>query len=517
MYSSLDAAGAPVKIAAQGVTVEKLAGQLNIPVKDIELLKFSSSDGWSRSYDALSYLNKPRYYFPQIVRADDSDFLDAESGQEYIDEGLTDKLFVPAMLALSSDEGRYEENPSMNKLSQAEALRFCYGQEVMTDTVMLNYGKNINSMTITLKSGSSYLMPEGEEEKEGQSALGPPRGVPEGGTPERLDTTGLRADTLTITVGYYGGEYYTKKVFTGEEMEAMATVQQVYSYIDNMPAVCLDAAVGVPLRRILEEAGVDVNSVQSFNFYCADVSRTWYASMTKAHLLDLPRFYYPNLPMHWDYEEMKPAQQATLGAVEVEAILALNDKWRRFATDIDFTDMTESTRYRLLFGQKDVFTIEGARAAKWVHTIAVTLGGTPEEESQSADLLPGTKVGSQYQTGDGMKHDGGVEKDLGGAGTELISADLEKSSGTVPAEAGDSLQGKRIGVFRLMLNGTPLEENSVDGAGVQNWRKHQMAEDAVVMPDLKLENPLLTETVISLAVLFLLSIAGRMIKYRMEV
>ena len=221
--------------------------------------------------------------------------------------------------------------------------------------------------------------------------------IPPTGRPEVLDREGLMADTLTITVGYFGGEQYTKYVFTAEELQNMADVQQIYTIIDNMPAVCMDAAVGVRLADILKTAGIDLNSIQLLNFYCADVANTWYTSYSKTALLDTPRYYYPLLPVSWNYDEGQALPGATAGAIQVDAILAVRDKWRRMATTIDFSELTDATRYRILFGQTDVVTIEGSRSAKWVHTIAVTLGGTPPKGvSLNEEMLRGT-AGSSFQ------------------------------------------------------------------------------------------------------------------------
>ena len=221
--------------------------------------------------------------------------------------------------------------------------------------------------------------------------------IPPTGRPEVLDREGLMADTLTITVGYFGGEQYTKYVFTAEELQNMADVQQIYTIIDNMPAVCMDAAVGVRLADILKTAGIDLNSIQLLNFYCVDVANTWYTSYSKTALLDTPRYYYPLLPVSWNYDEGQALLGATAGAIQVDAILAVRDKWRRMATTIDFSELTDTTRYRILFGQTDVVTIEGSRSAKWVHTIAVTLGGTPPKGvSLNEEMLRGT-AGSSFQ------------------------------------------------------------------------------------------------------------------------
>ena len=77
---------------------------------------------------------------------------------------------------------------------------------------------------------------------------------------------GVPAETLTIKVGYFGGPYYIKKIYTVSELEAMPQIQQAYTFIDSMPAVVIDSAKGVRLIDLLSDAGIDVNSVEAFYF-----------------------------------------------------------------------------------------------------------------------------------------------------------------------------------------------------------------------------------------------------------
>ena len=623
-YSSLDSEGAPVTIIAEGVLISSLLDAFALTDGDIDALLFSSADGWSKSFEANSYIDSNRYYYSGIVSGYDVASSEAAGAPEFIEGTENNKQAVPAMLAVRLYEGRFEENPATDKLSEVEALRFCHGQAAITDTVMLSYGKRINSITINIKAGSSYILPEGEEADTDSGSL---FGIPEGGLPEKLDTIGLKAETLTITVGYYGGTYYTKKVFTYDEMVKLATVRQVYSYIDNMPAVCLTAAIGVPMTRLLEEAGVDVNSVHNFNFYCADVARTWYTSMTKAQLLDTPRFYYPKLSSRWDYDEMKPLSMATADAEEVEALIAISDKWRRFATEIDFTDMTETTRYRLVFGQADIYSLEASKSAKWVHTIAVTLGGSPPRGITTDSSILDGKVGSTYTISANVEKSdattdtrvtwsssdesiaivdrngkvtiigegeavitvttiiGGLTKEIAINATlqnnepddnanatitlqpddyndaaatpqsaentdsnpdslQGIETDAEqtmKSQEIIEAEtaqnadtANDSSQEQHdaaqpsnnppettAGIYRVVLGGMMQEseqpqEQTPEITSVQNWRRHQMAQDAMALAEINADNAALWQTALALSVLFLVSFAARIVKFRME-
>ena len=400
MYSSLDGANAPVMFLAQGIVLHDFLQHLGITEQEVERLNFTSSDGWSRVFPASSYLQQTRYRFPAVV---DGYERESATAPEFAVGTAEYKETIQPMLALLSYAGRFEANPASNQLSDADGIRFCYGQEQITDTVLLGYGRDINRMVIVLSISSTFvatLMPEGsgtappeEETSQGsdeQANLPPPQR-------EEIERPGLMADSLTITVGYFGGHYYTKKVFSYEELTALPQVQQVYSYIDSMPAVCLTSAVGVRLMDILDAAGIDAASIHSFHFYCADVARTWYVSLQKYYLLDTARYYYPNLPFYWDYDEAEPLAGGTEGAIRVETILALKDRWRRFATAEDFTDLTSSTRFRLVFGQTDNRTPTGSLSAKWVHTVAVTLIGTPPAGITLDVSALELEVGSEYQ------------------------------------------------------------------------------------------------------------------------
>lgn len=205
------------------------------------------------------------------------------------------------------------------------------------------------------------------------------------------------ATSLTINVGYYGGPYHTKKVYTLSDLEALPQVEQAYTFIDAMPAVVIDSARGVKLTDLLADAGIDVNSVEAFYFYATDVKKGWYESLTKSVLLDTPRYYYPNLPTHWDFDTQSAIPGAVYGAVRVEPVLALYDNWKRFATAPDFSVRDTSTRFRLLFGQTDTNSRTASRSVKWVHAIDVMLGGTPPTGITLDQDIADVKVGSTFQ------------------------------------------------------------------------------------------------------------------------
>jgi uncharacterized protein YjdB len=208
---------------------------------------------------------------------------------------------------------------------------------------------------------------------------------------------GIPSETLTVKAGYFGTPYNTLKVFTFSELEAMANVYQAYTFIDSMPAVVLDSAQGVRLTDILESSGVDLNSIDKLYFYTTDVNKGWYQSLSKSYLLDTRRYYFPNLPTHWDYDEEMALPGAEKGAIPVEPIIAVRDYWKRFATTPDFSQMVESNGFRLVFGQTDTSTSTAMRSAKWIREISVMLIGKPPDQVTLNQNHINARIGSSVQ------------------------------------------------------------------------------------------------------------------------
>ncbi len=195
------------------------------------------------------------------------------------------------------------------------------------------------------------------------------------------------ADTLELRVGYTGGDYTIVKTFSKSEMEAMADVQQAYSFIDNMPCPVIDSAVGVKLTDLAEACNINISEIKNFRFWTTDIAGTPYTTLTKTYLLDTPRYYFPHLADNWNADEGEinfpdPAAAAA-DAVQVPAILAVYDNWQREFTPLapDFSVQDSSTRFRLVFGKaNDLGTgipeHTASKSAKWVYRMDVTLNGT---------------------------------------------------------------------------------------------------------------------------------------------
>jgi len=218
---------------------------------------------------------------------------------------------------------------------------------------------------------------------------------------EEGETEGYRADTLTIEVGYAGGPYYEKHVFTLEELWAMDLVRADYTLIDNMPAVVIDHVVGVRLSDLMDAAGIDLNSVQTFHFWTLDKESDKFTSYTKAELIDTVRYCYYSLPMNFDSDLGAGNELAALVAEPVPTVIALADDWNRYIAGAqfgsDYENLNTNTRFRLMIGQTNTTVRTADRSAKWIHKIVVQLGGAPTLTVGDASVLE-LEVGSVHRT-----------------------------------------------------------------------------------------------------------------------
>lgn len=291
--------------------------------------------------------------------------------------------------------------------------------------------------------------------------------------------TGVAADTLTIKVGYFGGPYYTKKVYTLNDLDALPQVRQAYTFIDSLPAVCVDAATGVKLTDLLEDAGIDINSAQKFYFFSTDVKKGWYQCLDKSFLLDTPRFYYPNLPAGWDYETASSTAEAVYGAVKVEPIIAYKDNWQRFAAAPDFNAYDTSTRFRLLFGQSSASEATAPQSVKWVHSIDVMLGGTPPARVALDRAMLDLKVGSTFRLTATVAPDEATDKSVLWSSSDTSVATVDKNGLVTVVGEGTATITVSTVVGNLtaacVVNGPDQEAGAQDAAPTGNGSQRDEA------------------------------------------
>lgn len=172
--------------------------------------------------------------------------------------------------------------------------------------------------------------------------------------------------TFTIYVGYSGGPYYAKTVYSNADMWAMSDgAIYEYSSIDSSKNLRKGFGQGIVLSNLLANAGVAV-SVERYYFNTADsYGGTTDGALTAGdpwsydELIGKTRYYYPDYPTHWSWNLHGVFDKDGLEAtrVQVPSILALKSSFLRITSqeecDMLWNDsgrMSTNAGYRLMFG-----------------------------------------------------------------------------------------------------------------------------------------------------------------------
>lgn len=213
-------------------------------------------------------------------------------------------------------------------------------------------------------------------------------------------------DTLEIKIGYWGmdeSDYVTKAEFHWTELQQNLEIQDIpYSFFrdreDGSYAVIVAPGRGFTLEDILLYAGVNISDIENISFYTNDYSNGAFTSFTPYQLLDEPRYYFDNLASHIKNEYNDAGiltgysidDSAYDNCEQVPTMLALESGWSTYRagtanTNPSFTGLSTGSRFRLLFGQTEPTEMRTNQSAKYVHTIALTIPGTPEVKGGSGD------------------------------------------------------------------------------------------------------------------------------------
>ncbi|MCU6763289.1 Bacterial Ig-like domain (group 2) [uncultured Roseburia sp.] len=312
-----------------------------------------------------------------------------------------------------------------------------------------------------------------------------------------LHSEAAGSSTVSITVGYWGGKEYTKKIVSMDELEAnCGTNQVIYTWIDNLPAAGTTEAEGVYLRDVMDYAGIDMSSVLYYNFYTTDAgsydgaweqwsndqlfgTRYSFASCFQQAVDDYladPEDYRANPEAHYKVSdfiqdsdkrgEVEYLQEAWDNRESVEPMLMLKGHSMRWNGDgiasyLDFTEMKSEERPCLMFGQKSRTDTGRSKMAKLVEKIHIWFDGYPTITSNSADLEG--EIGSKQQvTATVQSPDEFLSQEIA-KDLEWVSSD--KDVAVVDADGNVTIVGEGTAKISAKYNGKAYFSVGVSGTG----------------------------------------------------
>lgn len=207
---------------------------------------------------------------------------------------------------------------------------------------------------------------------------------------------GQVTDTLTVKVGYFGmGTEQYAEVGTyhwSELSQNLPIVENAYSFFrsgtDGVYRTVIDSARGFYISDLMDYVNINIQDIQSIQFYTKDQEIGYFTSFTNAELFESPRYYFNDLsshiePVYNDAGEVVEynADSAWNDCWEVAPMLALEDSWATYELGTEHTapnyeSMGTGNRFRLLFGQAYPAEVRTNQSAKYTHTLFVTLNGT---------------------------------------------------------------------------------------------------------------------------------------------
>ena len=217
------------------------------------------------------------------------------------------------------------------------------------------------------------------------------------------------AGSVEIRVGYFGDvhDYRMKTSFTYAKMNQLCDNIYYYHNVTNVGTVMGTVAQGVSITELLQQAGIDSNSVKTVNFRTTDGTQVnnWFVSLSMDQWVNQTRYYYPALRSLYDNStgSVVPLAGAISEKVVVPSILAIRSYTTKSPTaPLNPALMTEDESYRFCVGQGElsigqpVSEITSMNSAKWVTGIDVTLGGSPTDAASLNVSIsnPNVKVGS---------------------------------------------------------------------------------------------------------------------------
>lgn len=200
------------------------------------------------------------------------------------------------------------------------------------------------------------------------------------------DGSGATSDKITFYVGYFGMGFVKKTTLSLSDIQNNCQmITQKFSYINRRPRVVYDVATGASIRDVLQLAGVDMASAQSYQLGTEDSAGNFYnAQEITNSLLYSNRFFYPKLSKYFQEDgTFSNRLMAASGAQVVEPMLAIWDSWVTYGIGQEFelsehaSHMKSGNCFRLLYGQTTIDEVRAVDSAKWINAIYVRYTGEP--------------------------------------------------------------------------------------------------------------------------------------------
>ncbi len=318
-------------------------------------------------------------------------------------------------------------------------------------------------------------------------------------------------ETLIVRVQYAGEreEKIREKIrFTKSELEQMGVSTRYYTNVTRVGTILAIIGRGPEMTTILEEAGIDLNSIQYITFRTTDgtgIHQRYSRNFTVNQHLTANRYYYPNLQKNYDRVDdnaLIPLHGSLRKAQLVPSILALESiSTKQPDKELAPSEMTTEDAYRFCLGQgalqegvktqsSDTTAVE---AAKYIFGVDVTLSGSPvtglKLNLDQKDLKVGSKkrISAVIEGDELFKDDWGFsEKDLiwKSSNPEIASVDNNgvitvKKEGTVTITA-IAPNGMCASVTIDTGGDAEKEKAAAGSAGNANRKKPVKQKDAAV-------------------------------------
>ncbi len=204
------------------------------------------------------------------------------------------------------------------------------------------------------------------------------------------------AERLVVSVGYYGGPYYTKASYTESEMRSMSDgLVYQYSTFDSAVYMRKGFGRGVYLTTLLQNAGVGL-PFYAFYFVTSDTGYADTYTWLYSDLIGTTRYYYPDYPYYYDFNVGGFAAGYAEGlrrtAVVVPAILAIDSSFTRISGSTwqqewnDSSGMSTQSGYRVMYGEYGPGQYDSRGFAQNVLEVRCLYDGAPTITFDKSDI-----------------------------------------------------------------------------------------------------------------------------------